>query len=62
MSSEGIKGDPTMIKANKDWPIPNNIHEVRNFHGLVSFYRRFIKEFYIITTPITQIMKRVILI
>ena len=31
--------------------------EIRSFHGLASFYKWFVKEFSIITTPLTRIVK-----
>ena len=49
--------DPSKVEAIETWPIPKSIHDVRSFHGMVSFYRRFIKNFSSILTPITECMK-----
>ena len=32
--------------------------EVKSFHGLVEFYRRFVKYFFTIATPLTKIIKK----
>ena len=45
ISEEGLKMDPEKVKAIQEWPSPNNIFEVRSFHGLSSFYRKFIRNF-----------------
>ena len=40
-----------------EWPTPRSTTEVRSFHGLASFYKKFIKNFNGICAPLTEMIR-----
>lgn len=58
ISQGGLKMDLEKVKEIVQWSSPRNIYEVRSFHGLASFYRKFIKNFNNICVPILETIKR----
>jgi len=45
------------IKSIREWPQPSTVHHIRQFLGLASYYRRFIKNFSRIALPLSDLLK-----
>ena len=58
VSAKRIEVDKEKVKANKEWPTPKSITEVRSFYGLASFYHRFVKNFNTLAASLIEIVKK----
>jgi hypothetical protein len=58
ISSQGIQVDPSKIQVIKDLPTPKTQTEVRSFLGHVGYYRRFIKNFSKIASPLFVLLMK----
>ncbi|XP_077137504.1 uncharacterized protein LOC143803164 [Ranitomeya variabilis] len=58
MSTQGISMDGSKTQAIKNWPVPKNVKEVQRFIGFANFYRRFIRNFSEVVSPITQLTRK----
>lgn len=58
LSREGVRPDPKKIEAVKNFPVLKDMKNVRQFSGLVGYYRRFIKNFGKIAKPLTKLLQK----
>ncbi|GJR87944.1 putative reverse transcriptase domain-containing protein [Tanacetum coccineum] len=58
IDSSGVHVDPAKIEAIKNWSAPTTPMKVRQFLGLAGYYRRFIKEFSLISKPLTKLTQK----
>lgn len=49
--------DPEKIQAIQNWPEPRSLSSLREFLGLAGFYRKFIKNFATLATPLTDLLR-----
>lgn len=58
VTSEGIRPGSRKVEAVEHFPVPLNQHNVRQFLGLASFFRRFVPHFSVIAKPLTSLLKK----
>ena len=58
ISPLGVSTNPEKIKCMQTWPTPTTITALRGFLGLIGYYRKFIRHYGSIATPLTCILQK----
>lgn len=57
ISNQGVQADPGKLQAIVEWPAPTSLTTLRAFLGLTGFYRRFVKGYATIASPLTDLLR-----
>jgi hypothetical protein len=57
ISEEIVKSLTSKVAIIRNWPKPTNVYKVRQFLNIASYYRRYIRNFAVITIPIFDLLK-----
>ena len=58
VSAKGIEVDKAKVDVIRTLAYPTKVRDVRSFLGHVGFYRRFIKDFSKISSPLCELLKK----
>ena len=58
ISDEGIQPLPEKLESIAKMPVPQNAKQVKQFLGLVDYYRKFVPRFSDISRPLTQLTRK----
>lgn len=58
VDKQGLRVDPEKVTAILNIPTPTNVSEMRRFLGMASWYRRFVKDFSTIISPLTELLRK----
>ena len=58
VSHEGVKVDLSKVKSIKEWKIPTSLKHMREFLRSKGYYRKFVKNYGRIATPLTTLFKK----
>jgi hypothetical protein len=58
VGKDGVRVDPKKIEAMQDWTHPKTLKSLCGFLGLKGYYRKFVKNYGKIATPLIALLKK----
>lgn len=57
VTPEGISMEEDRVAAIKQWPLPRSVGDIQTFLGFTGFYRRFIRGYSKVASPLTDLLR-----
>ena len=58
VGANGIKVDPAKVSAVANWPVPEDLSQLRSFLGLTNYFRKFIQGYAERCKPLTNLTRK----
>ena len=58
ISESGMATDPEKVAKVRDWPVPRTKKELSSFLGLCSYFRKYVKDFAVIASPLFDLTRK----
>lgn len=58
ISDKGVEPNPNKIECIKKIPRPKNEKHIKQFLGMIGYYRKFIENFATLAKPLTKLLKK----
>uniref|UniRef100_A0A8C5MK70 Gypsy retrotransposon integrase-like protein 1 n=1 Tax=Leptobrachium leishanense TaxID=445787 RepID=A0A8C5MK70_9ANUR len=58
ITPEGFEMDPSKLTAISEWPLPQGLKAIQRFLGFSNYYRRFIKNYSAVASPIINMTRK----
>ena len=55
ITPEGLRTNPRLVASVREFPVPQNVQNIRRFLGLASYYRKFVPSFAEVAQPLYQL-------
>lgn len=58
ISDKGVTTDPAKVEEVVNWQVPTSLKKLRGFLGLAGYNRKFVRNFGLLSKPLTQLLKK----
>ena len=58
VGKKGVRVDPEKVKAVVDWPVPQNVKQLRKWLGLANYLHKYTKNYADIVRPLSSLLRK----
>ncbi|KAF1326230.1 Pol protein, partial [Globisporangium splendens] len=58
VGKNGVRVNPEKVKAIDDWPVPQNVKQLRQWLGLANYLHKYTRNYAALVQPLTQLLKK----